>query len=212
MITFKTVKKYKELTVTEALEALAKNDGMPLENMAFRNSKQEAWYEDTLEGAHKRQCFDVFVPEFITGEQRWSYCAEVMQVDPRKTPSEAPDFTDENPYLFYAGTGRELEHLPDAECDDYRWASVNPQWLKDQFNDRTKYGVNGPVFFAIDVRSEYAREHFPDIVNAALILEDHSETIDAWIKEQNIGYDAIKSVARDAFELGVTTERKRNQA
>src|SRR6056297_2173251 len=150
----KTYTKYTEITPCEALQALADNNGEPVEGLVM-GCRKAALRGIPLTGVLMDDEFS-----FWHGNGGERYCARVEEIDPRQVPEGCPPLP--KPWLAFLGKG------PLWNCrDTYRLNTSIWQCLDDSLDSWDNPGSNGmskSCYYAIDVRTDFAKEHFPEIV------------------------------------------------
>ena len=157
----KTYKKYTKITVDDALLALAAGDGKPLEGFVFSDVGNEPCeFTGSLAGVTLGVEYN-----FSDGDNNWKYCHKVKEVNPRAVPAGVTPLPDDEPQLFYM-----KGPLPNEKT-----SRIKGLWILSSRGWESGYGeLNGlsGAHYAIDVTSDYAAEHFPEIVEAVEYVEE----------------------------------------
>jgi hypothetical protein len=187
-----TIKTYTEITVEEAGEMLRDNEWKPVEGMAFRDFSDRVWNTRPFEGMDVRACI---AHHFTAGGQIWGYCAKVTELDPNQSPDGCPEL---EPWMAYVGKGATNDSI--TGCDGEftsLYFHVGGKW-----NPRIYFNMPSETY-AIDVRTAWAQEHFPEHVR----IRNYQEAPDAfeeWLKRRGIPAKGMKwpEILREAYELG----------
>lgn len=158
----KTINRYTQITPAKALELLARSGGRPVQDMAFRDSDCADWAASNLLAVDPSD--DAYTFKSNITEEYFTHCAAVHSVFPNETPQGVPDLPE--PFLVYAGRGRDIPN--DLR---YGWAywTNKVEWVHDDIVFHNARGNNNPnvdVHYAIDVRTQEAKTHFPELVAA----------------------------------------------
>ena len=146
-----TIKTYTEITVEEAGEMLRDNGWKPVEGLYLK--REGNWQPRILEGICLREgSLQPFQSMF---NHNFMHCAKVTEIDPCKAPDGCPEL---EPWMAYVGllcdqtrTGIPLQYPFHAnEPLSFDWDTV------------CRGGCNDAWPCCIDVRTEWAQEHFPD--------------------------------------------------
>lgn len=145
-----TIKTYKEITPLEALGLLVENKGEPVEGLAFKGGFTGArWRLGPLEFVAPKH-----INPFVTKKCAAHQCAKVTEIDPCKAPEGLPDL---EPWMAFIGT---IPTHFEAQLDQlYTPRSHQKRWGK--LGIKVSAGFRG-MLFAIDVRTKWAQEHFPE--------------------------------------------------
>lgn len=195
-----TIKTYQEITVEEAGEMLRENGWKPVKGMALRDDGDRNWKHCDLTGIVT--CEDES-PEFHTQTNYHFECAKVTEIDPCKAPDGCPELED---WMAYVGTGMNLN--PTGSHGRY-WMPSGGKWISGYAN------VTG-VHYAVDARTEWAQEHFPEFCRIRNYQEPEDEEFEMWFDDRTCdgGYmtgefiDLIKVLTKEAFELGKANPKK----
>jgi hypothetical protein len=153
------IRRYEPLTIREAFALLADQDA-PL--CAFRDGFNYDWSEDSLEYIKPDDQFP------FVGSAGYRECARIVEIDPRAVPDGVPALPE--PWMAYVGRkpdGREnnIEEIGVFHCcglEDYdsfhEWIPVTAMNLERGF-------------YAIDTLTEFARNHYPEYVEAVGYVE-----------------------------------------
>ena len=160
--------RYEPITPTEAVRLLADNNCAPVEGLAFCNhDDQPDWVESMLVGYNPNSdC------SFISEAMYASQCARITAEDPRKVPEGVPELPE--PWLAYVGQGPEFPICRNPLRSGW------PYWISWHDEDYWSNGVDGSHVghcHAIDVRTAFARKHFPEYVEALGYVEPKPERI-----------------------------------
>lgn len=155
----KTYTKYTEITVEEAFELLAKNKG-PIEGFEF-SDLGKVWDKGMLAGAALGTPFAFLAME--DGILRMKRCRRVEEINPREVPECVTPFPEDMPWLAYVPLA-DCEKIDSRQyylnCDD-GWNICHCSSPKVAFPNDLE---GNPHRWAIDVRTDFAKEHFPEIV------------------------------------------------
>ena len=152
--------RYEPMAIAEAVRLLADNNCEPVEGLAFCDHyDQPDWIESALIGYNPNSdC------SFISEAMDASQCARITAEDPRKVPEGVPELPE--PWLAYIGTECKLPIFHDEIPDSPYWAFFSPG-ISSKWIPQVSGNVKAPgLFYAIDVRTAFAREHFPEYVEA----------------------------------------------
>ena len=187
----KTYTKYTEITAKEALRALADNNADPVDGFAFRDYEDKCWSPAQLVGVVLVNTDFPFRADGV----RWPCCARVEEVNPRDVPEGVTPLPDDKPWLAYVG----------LEPDFFGKHDGNGVWFHSKFYGKgvwkPGFSTMGGGHIAIDVRTDFAKQHFPQIVEAMDYEErDSLKDIELWYWITPSAYlsDALKK----AYELG----------
>jgi len=187
-----TIKNYQEITVEEAGEMLRDNGWKPVKGLAFKGDFDGSrWVERILE---------YIVPmsgkPFATDVSRAVHCAKVEEIDPCKAPDGCPEL---EPRMAYVGKGR-LHRIHDgAPTPIYQAHGNGKQWLT------SAAGTSALAHYAIDVRTEWAQEHFPE--HCRIRNYQEPDAFEEWFEKYDFGKSIshspyTKHLMRLAYELG----------
>ena len=183
----KTYTHYREITPKEALQALADNDGKSVDGFAFRDDCENDWVLGELLG------YVSDYPYRFMSISKWRFCAEVEEIDPRQVPEGCPPLPE--PWLAYVP--RDMVNSKGKywiTCDYGRWSENYNGFANSSFNH-----------FAIDVRTDFAKTHFPQIVEA-MEYEESDQLADPleqwWNGIKNRPFSYIPEILREAYKLG----------
>lgn len=149
----KPVSDYKPIDLHAAIDLIRSGEldfGSPI---AIREDESHEWQKDWLQQLH------VFAdyPFETTDDNWWPYAALIIERMPNEVPDGLPPLPE--PWLAYVGKGP--LHNADSAAKTVIWAyDGNSKWFP------CGYGRVESVHYAIDVRSAYARLHYPELVEA----------------------------------------------
>jgi len=189
-----TIKTYTPITVEEAGEMLRANNWKPVEGLAHKEAAHSLMIDsDRLIGIDvESEC-----PfEFKVGHH-YARAFKVTELDPCKAPDGCPEL---DPWMAYVGMDVERKHR------SYWAAEPNGHgWVVGFSGD----GTMGQCY-AIDVRTEWAQEHFPEFCRIRDYQEPEDEEFEMWFDDKTCdgGYmtgkfiDLLKVLTKEAYELG----------
>ena len=190
-----TIKTYTEITPLDGLKLLVENDGEQVDGLAFWNTFREKWQHNKLAGCNPTNSAAAF-----TSQWGWSYskCAKVKEIDPCKSPDGCPEL---EPWMAYVGTE------PEEICNNPMTEGW-PYWIKWNDENNWDYGVDGShdgKHHAIDVRTEWSKEHFPE--HCRIRNYQEPDQFEEWFDKSDAGaalsYSPyLKHLMRQAYELG----------
>lgn len=184
-----TIKTYTPITVEEAGEMLRDNGwSKPVEGLAFRSSAEYQWHEaESLSGLDMENGGE----PFFTKHDCYGYCAKVTELDPCKAPDGCPEL---EPWMAYVGeladqtrTGMPLP---------YPFHANEP--FSDDWDTMCRGGCNDAWPCCIDVRTEWAQEHFPEHCRIRNYKEP--DAFEEWFSHDK--FMGCKTSFRAAYELG----------
>lgn len=189
------IHRYEPMTIAEAFGALSQ---VKNPKCVFRDADFQPWVNGNLYYVHPGGA-----KPFRTRTEMFRLCARITAEDPRKVPKGAPELP--KPWLAYVGEGP----LPICRrLAESGW----PYRIKWNDEDYWSNGVDGSHVghcHAIDVRTAFAREHFPEYVEAVgyPMEEAISLGFDGWLNNYASDKKNWYSIARDAFNAGRDHER-----
>lgn len=191
-----TIKTYTKITVEEAGEMLRDNGWKPVSGLAFLESNKK-WNLNSLTGIKAiGEC-----PFLSTLGASYKHCAKVTEIDPCKTPEGCPEL---EPWMAYVGDMWEGKEVGRNEPSIY-WI-YSGKWESD-----TRHcGLGQDRPYAIDVRTEWAQEHFPEFCRIRNYQEPEDEEFEMWFDDKTCdgGYmtgefiEQLKSLTEEAYKLG----------
>jgi len=187
----KTYTKYTEITPKEALQALADNNGEPVEGFAFLDLNHDTWTTPSLRlaGYFRRYYLD-------QDDYHWDECARVEEVDPRQVPESCKPLPE--PWLAHVPWDLIIEKGLKNECDNAVWFYDYSEW-----DGGGNYGLNlKEEPYAIDVRTDFAKEHFPEIVACYDPSEWEVDPFEELVRRHEEKTVNWKYQLREAYELG----------
>lgn len=136
---------YTEITPLEGLQLLVDNYGKPVKSLAFKDA-MAGWTRKDLIGV----TVDVYCSFRTSQSESYSQCAKVTEIDPCNAPFS---YAELEPWMAYVGKAPNADRILGLE---YFIAYSNGRWGGGYAGDSpTKY-------YAIDVRTAWAQEHYPE--------------------------------------------------
>jgi hypothetical protein len=141
------IRQFTEITPLEALKLLVKNGGHPVANCAFSDDGAK-WNLEVICGVDISED-----SPFAATFSRWSHCATVTEIDPCVAPEGCPEL---EPWMAYVGDV-DLGYIQGYDDQVYRCCvgATHPAW-------HMAHMMGAKVYKAIDVRTAWAQEHFPE--------------------------------------------------
>ena len=144
-----TIKTFTEITVEEAGEMLRDNGWKPVEGLTVNTGG--AWHKtEWLDGL---DLIEGNTHPFIAHYDAWAKCAKVTELDPCKAPDGCPEL---EPWMAYVGKGDSSLMKKGGFKANYSGHS-NGGW-----SDFNCAGSSAFLHYAIDVRTAWAQEHYPE--------------------------------------------------
>lgn len=189
----KTIKTHTKISKVEALQLLVDNNGNAVSGLAFRSSVSAIWYVAKLVSVNCDQNTTIC---FSTKNATYPICAKVTELDPCKAPSGCPELA---PWQAFVGN----EVFPTPCADDLQEAVYAATTMTGWENH---IGAATGLPKAIDVRTAWAKEHFPEHCRIrAYVVPD---PFDAWFHGMRIDPNGYKDTYRQAYELGQANPTK----
>jgi len=192
----KTIKTYQEITVEEAGEMLRENRWKPVEGLAHKEAAHPLMIDsDRLIGIDvESEC-----PfEFKVGHH-YARAFKVTEIDPCKAPDGCPEL---EPWMAYVGMDVIKDNTNPDSNRDCIYASDRKidEWLQGcSYRCATCYK-------SIDVRTEWAQEHFPD--HCRIRNYQAPDAFEEWFHRMRIDPNGYKETYRQAYELGQANTTK----
>ncbi len=202
-----TIKTYQEITPLDGLKLLVENDGKPVDGLAYTLDDKKTWEEEcTLEGYDG--CYFNFRSAGAEMNMLPENCAKVTEIDPCNNYG-CPKL---EPWMAYVGEGRELTGKP---YNAPLLALLNSNSADPSWHDCFAIGSfeeNPSIPYAIDVRTEWAQEHFPEHCRIRNFQEPDAfeEFCEAWALDslQYASPKWFKVMMKQAYELGQANPTK----
>jgi hypothetical protein len=195
-----TIKTFTEITVEQA----AQFQRAGWKDFSVSNEKGQ-WGRHGLDAISHDGCSNPFYSE--TSESFFMYCATVTELDPCQAPDGCPEL---EPWMAYVGLGSdELSVIfPPIDCIyDCERHECHVSWASRKVFHRAHY------HYAIDVRTAWAQEHFPEFCRIRNYQEP--DAFEEFAKKMNHSYAVAgeelyiiaaaaggRSLLREAYELG----------
>lgn len=193
------IHRYESMTIAEAFGVLSQVKN-PL--CGFRDADFHPWTRGNLYYVHPGGA-----EPFRTKSHKYQQCARITAEDPRKVPEGVPELPE--PWLAYLGKRLSLPICRNLSESGF------PYRIKWADEDRWGSGVDGShsgYHHAIDVRTAFARKHFPKYVEALGYpmeepVKEPSDPFEEWVSEETNLADWHIRLARLAFDAGRHYER-----
>jgi len=185
-----TIKTYEELTVEQAGELLRDNGWKPVEGMSFKDSPSGESKDNTL-GALVGVNFSPtrgtnFFTEVELGYCGFKLCAKVTEIDPCRAPDGCPEL---EPWMAYVGLLSDQKRQPPLLTMFFSHEPLSNDWMT-----KGRGGCNNAWPCAIDVRTAWAQEHFPDHCRIRAYIDP------VIVQRTAIGMSRDKSLAEECKE------------
>ena len=186
---------------------LVENDSNPVEGLAYTLDDKKTWEEGcTLEG------YDGSYFKFRSARaainMRPENCAKVTELDPNKSPHGCPEL---EPWMAYVGMGALSPIIPPSATLEN---GDNPYFCSHKGYGHF-YETDGSFdtcHHFIDVRTEWAQEHFPEHCRIRNFQEPDAfeEFCEAWALDslQYASPKWFKGMMKQAYELGQANPTK----
>lgn len=192
-----TIKTYTEITPLDGLKMLVENEGLPVVKVAMRDELNEKWTEMDLLGV---KVGNTTVQPF-QNVKSWKQCAKVTEIDPNKSPHGCPEL---EPWMAYVGMGALSPIIPPSATLEN---GDNPYFCVHK-GDEHFYETDGSFdkcHHFIDVRTEWAQEHFPE--HCRIRNYQEPDAFEEWFVKNYLGVcishnPYTKHLMRKAYELG----------
>ncbi len=138
---------YTEITPLEGLQLLVDNYGKPVKSLAFKDLNKDLWISGSLAGIRVQSSCTPFITGGTCGFMK---CAKVSELDPCNAPCSLSEL---EPWMAYVGKAPNADRILGWE---YFIAYSNVRWAGG-------YSGDSPTeYYAIDVRTAWAQEHYPE--------------------------------------------------
>ena len=192
-----TIKTYTKITVEEAGEMLRDNGWKPVSGLAFMGLPTNGWKRSELLGIQAGSTRY----KFQADRGLYAKCAKFTEIDPCKTPEGCPEL---EPWMAYVGDMWEGKEVGKNEPSIY-WI-YSGKWESGTLH----CGLGQDRPYAIDVRTEWAQEHFPEFCRIRNYQEPEDEEFEMWFDDKTCdgGYmtgefiEQLKSLTEEAYKLG----------
>jgi len=193
-----TIKTFTEITPLEALKLLVESGGEPISGLAYMDDqKGDDWdVISALTGV------DPASKEPFKKVEGYSYerCATVTELDPCTAPDGCPEL---EPWMAFLGYGN--YPLGAEECEDHNYFFCHED-REDEGWVRAG-GPAGTCFRAIDVRTAWSQEHFPE--HCRIRNYQEADPFEEFAAKNCLPFSFIiasggdgRSLMREAYELG----------
>ena len=180
-----TIKTYTEITVEQAGEMLRDNGWRAVGGVALKHGDNE-WNHVKLKGISVENGHKKFVGPH---EKHFSDCATVTELDPCVAPEGCPEL---EPWMAYVG----MECIP----------SLNHYtlYLPELRGLTLNLASSTPLHVAVDVRTAWAQEHFPEHCRIRNYQEpdafEEFEKTSNW--KTTLDLEGLTAMRKQAFEAG----------
>ena len=187
------IHRYEPMTIAEAFGVLSERKE-PL--CGFRDADFQPWTHGNLYYVHPGSA-----EPFRTKSEKFRQCARITAEDPRKVPEGVPELPE--PWLAYVGPGplnpSQRTHEEVHDLWGLRISDINPKWASDC------EGMAKGWHYAIDVRTAFAREHFPEYVQALGYPIEEAKRWEIGDKVCAIGTELIGEVTATTTDCSIIT-------
>ena len=188
-----TIKTIETFTTLAVLKLLAESGGNPLKGFVVSSREFPHIYEDaSIYGVNMAGS-----GRFMGATAVWYNCAKVTELDPCVAPDGCPEL---EPWMAYVGIGKDGDYIHGEDEEVYRCgvgASI-PSWHMA--------GNTIGCFKAIDVRTAWAQEHFPE--HCRIRNYQEPDAFEEWIKREfhrdfnpSCTYIMVGADLKDLYEL-----------
>lgn len=146
-----TIKQFTGITVEQAGEMLRDNGwSKPVEDMWFSSAPAFGYFKGNLTGLDT-----IGVTPFLCGAAAVTNCYTCTEIDPCQAPDGCPEL---EPWMAYVGKG-DRSKIGENQPSIY-WSYMGNGW--DSYDGHHDGIFSSNNFYAIDVRTAWAQEHFPE--------------------------------------------------